>query len=87
MVNHDDSIEPEQSVPKSGSAGKWLRATTAGCLATPAVLLVAIIGVGIWWAYSGQAAYEQALFEQAAKATETFSPALDKLQAESQEPA
>jgi tetratricopeptide (TPR) repeat protein len=80
----DDTQSDAGERPKTGNAGKWLRATTAGCLATPAVLLVAIIGIGIWWYNSGQAAYEQALVEQAAKATEAFAPALTKLETEAE---
>ena len=74
--------DTEETPKRSGTAGKWLRATTFGCLATPAVMLLAVIGLGVWWYTSGQAAYEQALVEQAAKASEAFGPTLDKMEAE-----
>jgi len=64
----------------------WQRPFLIGCVAAP---LLAILGIGAITWYRAELAAErqrQALAEQAEKADETFSPALDKLSAVNPEP-
>lgn len=65
---------------ESPSGPPWLRNTTVGCLALPAVVLLAIGGLGWWWYQSSLAAQQAALDAQAEKADEAFGPAMDKME-------
>ena len=82
-----DDVSPDEtsdSTPKrsgGSGAGRLLSATGLGCIATPSVLLLAVIALLVWWRIEAQRAQELADAAQEQKAEETFDPALDKLTA------
>jgi tetratricopeptide (TPR) repeat protein len=80
----DDAIR--DATPRDGAGatplGRWLRTTSVGCLVTPAVLLLLVVGGLVWWRQAALQAAAEAERAQAAKADETFGPALDKLSPE-----
>lgn len=77
---HDHEMTDDPTEPRRGrSAARLLSWTGIGCIGLPALAVVALIGLGVWWRIEAQRAQELAEAEQAEKAEETFEPALEKL--------
>jgi len=75
-----DTTAPAEPAPSGRRGPGLLSATGIGCLATPSILLVAAIGLFVWWRIDAQRAQELAQAQQAEKAEQTFAPAMDQLE-------